>query len=94
MMEYVKDSLIRFQHTLQKFTGQPHKHTISVFGATVKYAKAADTSNKIYDDDKKFIQQVTVTFLYYARAVDPTMLVALIAIASIQEVPTQATLDK
>ena len=73
MPEYVKDSLIRFKHTQQKFTDQSHKHTIPVFGATIKYAQAADTSNKLDDEGKSFIQQVTGTFLYYARTVDTTM---------------------
>ena len=43
MPEYVKDYLIRFQHMLQKFTDQPHKYTIPVFGATIQFEKAADT---------------------------------------------------
>ena len=66
MPEYVKDSLIRFQHTLQKLTDQPHKHTIPVFGATIQYAKAAYTPNKLNDANKAFVQQVNGTFLYYA----------------------------
>ena len=80
MPEYVKDSLILFQHTLQTLTYQPHKHIIPVFGATIKYAKALDTSNKLDDDGKMFIQQVTGTFLYYD----------LSKIASIQVAPTEA----
>ena len=36
--EYVKDFLIRLQHVLRKLTDQPHKHTIPLFGATIKYA--------------------------------------------------------
>ena len=34
------------------------------------------------------------TFLYYARAVDPTMLVALSAIGSEQAYPTKSTMEK
>ena len=94
MPEYVKDYLIRFQHMLQKLTHQPHKQTIPVFGATIQYAKSADTSNKIDDDGKKCIQQVTVTFLYNSRAADPTMLVALSEIASRETSPIEATMDK
>ena len=45
-------------------------------------------------DDKKFVQQVTGTFLYYARAVDSTMLVALIALASEQASPIKNTMEK
>ena len=37
---------------------------------------------------------MTGTFLYYARAVDPTMLVALSAIAADQATPTERTLEK
>ena len=43
---------------------------------------------------QQFIQQVTGTFLYYARAVDVTMLVALSAIASNQSAPTAKTMGK
>ena len=39
--------------------------------------------------DKKFIQQVVGSFLYYARAVDMTILTALNAIASEQAAPTE-----
>ena len=45
-------------------------------------------------ETKKYIQQVLRTFLYYVRAVDPTMLVALSAIASEQASPTQSTMKK
>ena len=37
---------------------------------------------------------MTGTFLYYARAVDPTMLVALSAIAADQADPTENTYEK
>ena len=94
MQEYVKDSLTRFQHTLRKLTDQPHKHTILVFGATIQYAKAADTSNKLDDDGKNILQPVIVTFLHCNFSVDPTMLVALSAIASSQEAPAEARMDK
>ena len=43
---------------------------------------------------KKYIQQFLRNFLYYARAVDPTMLVALSAITSEQASPTRATMKK
>ena len=43
---------------------------------------------------KKCIQQVLRTFLYYARPVDPTMLIALSAIAYGQASPTRATMKK
>ena len=45
-------------------------------------------------ENKKYIQQVLGTLLYYARAVDPTMLVALSAITSEQAPPTKSTMEK
>ena len=45
-------------------------------------------------ETKKIIQQVLWTFLYYSRAVDPTMLVALSAIAYEQASPTKSTMKK
>ena len=42
----------------------------------------------------RFIQQVTGTILFYARAIDPMMLVALSAIASEQSKPTEAMMEK
>ncbi len=45
-------------------------------------------------DKKKYIQQVLGTLLYYGRAVDSTILVALSTIASAQATPTSDTMRK
>ena len=73
---------------------QPHQHAVPVYGAKIQYAKLADTSPKLGDKYNKFVQQVTGTFLYYARAVDATMLLMLSAIASEQAAPTAETTKK
>ena len=65
-----------------------------IYGATIQYAKDIDTSTKLGPVDTKFIQQVTGPFLYYARAVDAKMLMALITIASNQAAPTATTMAK
>ena len=94
MPGYCREALVRFNHTLRKLNHQPHKHTLPTYGATIQYAKPEDSSPLVGEEEKKFIQQVTGTFLYYARAVDPTMLVALSAIAADQAAPTETTLEK
>ena len=94
MPEYVKEGLVRFAHKLRKITHQPHRHTLPVYGRTIQHAKEEDTLPALDKEGKKFVQQVTGTFLYYAQAVDPTMLVALSAIASCQSAPTADTLEK
>jgi hypothetical protein len=53
-----------------------------------------DTSPKLDEKGKKRIQQIVGSFLYYARAVDPTILMALSAIASQQSAPTEQMRDR
>ena len=55
---------------------------------------AADDSPPLDKAGQKFIQAVTGTLLYYARAVVPTILVALSAIASQQANPTLITMER
>jgi hypothetical protein len=95
MPGYCIEALQRFRHECSsRPMDQPHKHVVPTYGAKVQYAKGKDMSPKLGPTDKLFIQQVTGTFLYYARAVDATMLVALSAIASEQASPTEETMKK
>ena len=80
MPGYCKEALTRFKHELKKINDQPHKHVIPNYGAKIQYATKKDTTPKVGEEAKTFIQQVTGTFQYYARAVDPTILVALSAL--------------
>ena len=88
------EELTRIQHELRKIMDQPHENVAPVYGATIQYAKKIDTPTKLGLVDTKFIQHVTGTYLYYARAVDATMLVALSAIASDQSGPTAKKMAK
>ena len=89
MTGYCDKSLWRSKHECQKWTDQPHKHVTPTYGAKIQYAKDKDAPEKLGPAKKKFIQQVTGTFLYYVYAVDATMLVTISAIASEQDVPTK-----
>ena len=53
-----------------------------------------DNSAKLSPREIKQVQQIVDTFLFYARAVDPTMLTALSTIATEQAQGTQNTKDK
>ena len=44
--------------------------------------------------NKTFVQEVKVVFLYYTRALHPTMLTALGSVAAHQEKPTEHTIQK
>ncbi len=53
-----------------------------------------EESPAVNDADKKYIQQVLGSFLYYARAIDLTILQALNEIAADQAHPTECTLQR
>jgi hypothetical protein len=95
MPEYVERALVRFNHpTPGKPQHQPHQHAIPTYGATVQYAKPEDTSQRLSPSEKKYIQELIGTFLYYGRAVDSIMLTALLAISSAQAGPTEETMTR
>ena len=64
------------------------------YGQKIQYAPQANKEPLLNKHQTKFIQEVTGTFLYYAQAIDGTMLTALSAIATEQATPTVTTLKK
>ena len=95
MLNYVADAIKRFHHEQpRKPEDQPYPHVKPNYGAKTQYATNEDTSPLLSKADKKFVQEVTGTFLYYARAVDTTMLTALGSIATQQANPTENTMKK
>ncbi len=94
MPGYVERALACFGHKIPKLLQhQPHKHTIPTYKATVQYAKPDDGTKLLSKEEKKYIQQIAGTFLYYSRAVDSTMLTALSLITSNQAKPTKETMS-
>jgi hypothetical protein len=95
MPGYVAKALKRFQRpTPSKPQNQPHQHIPPKYGVRVQHATPADTSPLLNKEATRFIQEVTGTFLFYAHAIDSTMLTALSVIASEQAHPTEATMRK
>ena len=95
MLYYVQDSLKRFHHEHpQKPQDQPHPHAKPTYGAKVQYATGEDESPAVSPAEKKIIQEVTGTFLYYSRAIDATMLPDIGSIATQQASPTENTMKK
>ena len=95
MPNYIKEALTRFHHTKPKRPqDQPHPHSPPNYGAKQQFTEAADDSELLDAKEKKFIQEVVGTLLYYSRAVDCTMLAALGSIATQQAKPTKNTMTK
>jgi len=81
MPDYIPEALKRFKRKKpNKWQASPHVHIIPNYGAKQQFAKAKCDEPGLGKDKKKNIQQVLGTFLYYARAVNLTMLVTLSAI--------------
>ena len=67
MMSYVQDALTRFRHACpRKLQDQPYPHVKPTYRAKAQYVTDADPSPLLTPAQKKFFQEVTGTFLYYA----------------------------
>ncbi|KAI2502091.1 Reverse transcriptase (RNA-dependent DNA polymerase) [Fragilaria crotonensis] len=64
------------------------------YGATTQYATIPDASPALDAADKTHILEVLGTLLFYARAIDSTMLTAIGELATEQSQATKTTLDK
>jgi hypothetical protein len=72
-----------------------HTHTSSpTTEQKAQYTEDINTSALLPKEDKKFIQEVIGIFLYYARCVNSTMLVALGSIVTQQANPTENTMKQ
>jgi hypothetical protein len=92
MTGYIDNLLLKFKHPC------PPKPRLSLYaclpisyGAKSQLTPESDTSTLLDDKRKLCIQEIVGSLLYYARAVDNTLLVALSAIAACQAQATVAT---
>jgi hypothetical protein len=88
---YFKNALHTFQYPkASRPTHAPSKWNSPTYGQKVQYTDIDDLPD-MGDDQRKFLQRVVGKFLFYARAVDPTMQHALNWLAAAQSKGTQAT---
>ena len=89
---YVAQALLEFEHAAPKVPYHaPSRYTPPRFGERIQYA-TVDESDLLASDKITFIQRVIGKLLYYARAVDPTMLHAINDIALSASKGTEETL--
>eukprot|EP00543_Licmophora_paradoxa_P016971 CAMPEP_0202474320 /NCGR_PEP_ID=MMETSP1360-20130828/92320_1 /ASSEMBLY_ACC=CAM_ASM_000848 /TAXON_ID=515479 /ORGANISM="Licmophora paradoxa, Strain CCMP2313" /LENGTH=231 /DNA_ID=CAMNT_0049101437 /DNA_START=1074 /DNA_END=1765 /DNA_ORIENTATION=+ len=67
--------------------------TSSNMAAKVQYTNSPDTSPALDLDDKKCVQEVLGTLLYYARAIDSTIVPDIGTITTQQANPTRKTIE-
>jgi hypothetical protein len=91
MPGYVSNILSKFQHDSFKLPQHtPSRYVTPVYGAKTHYA-TKDETPPLTEQQCITIQKVTGSVLYYARSVDPTVLMSLNDIATEQTKATEKT---
>jgi hypothetical protein len=89
MPNYVSEPLHKFQHPAPyRPEHAPHDWTKPAYGQRQQFVTPHDDSDPLDQDGINRVQQVVGTFLYYARAINST---AMVAINSISCEPAKAT---
>ena len=91
MPDYVSKTLLKLNHPKpKKPVNAPHEWNKPAYGKTPQIAPV-DNTPKLNEKEKTRIQKIVGSFLYYARAIDATILPALSEIATLQAHPTEST---
>jgi hypothetical protein len=95
MPGYIKAALHKYQHAAPtRPEHAPHTWNPPIYGAKTQYVEHETTSPSLSAKDVNKLQQLTGTLLYYARAVDPTLIMPINVLASEQSKATADTADK
>jgi hypothetical protein len=94
MPGYLSAALYRVQHPEpERPQHSPHKQHPINYGAKVQFFMSEDLLAPLAAEQKVTLQQVVVCLMYYERALDPKMLVALSTLASAHTKVTEATAE-
>jgi hypothetical protein len=92
MKNYIRDLLLKVGHTPPaKPQLAPHKHRKITYGAKEQHTHVASPSPKLDPKGVKRVQEIVGALLFYGRAVDNKLLVAINAIGIQQATATEAT---
>ena len=94
MPGYIQNLLHKYQYSPKIPQHSPHPYRKPQYGRKIQEPTPEDTSTLVSAEVKTKIQQIVGSLLYYARAVDPTILVALNAVSTQQAHATETTLQK
>jgi hypothetical protein len=94
MPGYIKKQLLKYEHIMQRIQHCPYSPEPKKYGAEAQSPLPQDNSQKLTKKEIKQVQKIVGSILYYARAVDMTVLMALSSIASEQTKGSEHTLEK
>jgi len=94
MPGYIAKALQRFQHPApNRLQHAPHAWIPPQYGTKTQFTNPIDATPPMDIPQTKRLQQIIGVLLYYARALNLTMLVALGSLAAAQTEGTQATME-
>jgi hypothetical protein len=95
MTGYIKSALHKYQHAAPaRLEHALHRWNPPIYGAKTQFVNDETSSPAFSDKDVNKLQQLTDTLLYYARAVDPTLIMPINVLASKQSKVTEVTANK
>jgi hypothetical protein len=95
MPGYIKSALHKYQHPAPaRPEHAPHTWNPPIYGAKTQFVDDKTRSPALSDKDVNKLQKLTGTLLYYARAVDPTLIMPINVLASEKSNSTEVTADK
>jgi hypothetical protein len=95
MPGYIKAALHKYQHPVLACPEHaPYTWNPPIYGAKTQFVNEITTSPALSDKDVNKLQQLTGTFLYYARAVDTTLIMPINVLASKQSNATEVKANK
>ena len=95
MPGYIKKLITRIKHPPpKKPVHAPHKWHEPIYGKHRQYGTPEDTSDLLPPKESTHAQSIIGSLLYYARAVDPSMLPGLNEVSVSQANPTRNTMKK
>ena len=95
MPGYIAKPLHNFQHSTHKIPhNPPHEWTAPAYGSIVQYVQTEPDLQTLDPVGTQRFQSIAGTFLYYSRAVNPTILPVLNKIFTQQSKPTPHTITK
>jgi hypothetical protein len=95
MPGYIKAALHTYQHPAPAHPEHaPHTRNPPIYGAKTQFVDDKTSSPALSDKDVNKLQHLTGTLLYYARAVDPTLITPINVLVSEQSNATEVTADK
>ena len=94
MPKYIDRLLCKVRPEGVKGSKTPATHTASNYANPGAQKATVDNSALASEDDKKLLQRVVGTLLYYSRAVDPSICTAVHQLGSVQSKPSQNDMRK